>query len=341
MRPAADDLVISTARRKVKLIATGVSVPGTLLRADELDRQLGLRAGSSFKSTGIRSRYLSTTETASSLAAAACQMALRNAGLDWDGIDCLVAASGTMDQALPYNAAMIHAELGLSSRRTTTFDLGASCLSFLAALDVCASLVETGRFRRVMIVSADIATFTTDRSNLRENGIFGDGAGACIIGKPAADEGSAILASGLMTFSEGVDDCAIRAGGSRFHRRTPGSNGDALFEMKPRRLFALAARELPGFVRDLLERAQLSMGEIDLIVPHQASPLALKHIIRILDLDASRMVDISATHGNQVGASLPTALHHGLSRHAPARDSKILLLGTGAGVTVGGMVLAY
>lgn len=333
------DARMTERSRAVRIVATGAAVPGKPVEAEELDRQLGLRVGTSFKQTGIRSRFLSTDETASQLAAVACREALERSGLAWDDVDCLVAASATMDQALPFNAAMIHAELGLEERRTTTFDIGASCLSFLAALDVCSVLVDAGRFRRVMIVSADISTFTTDRSALRTNGIFGDGAAACLIER--SDGGSSILASDMITLSEGVAHCQIRAGGSRFHRRVPGSNGEALFEMKPRPLYALVARELPGFVERLLERAGVRMDEVDLVVPHQASHLALQHLRRSLGIDRERLVDISATHGNQVGASLPTALHHGLAQGKVARGSKILLLGSGAGVTIGGMLLIH
>ena len=326
--------------RRLRIVSTGAVVPGTLLTHDALDRELGLPEGSSLKATGVRSRHISTTETAAFLAARACTQALENAGLTWDDVDCLVAASATMDQALPYNAAMIHAELGLCDQRTTTFDIGASCMSFLTALDVCSSLLETGRFRRIMITSADVSTFTTDRSNFRENGIFGDGGAACLI-ESCGDGASHIITSDSITFSEGVEYCRIRSGGTRYHRRTPDSNKDILFEMMPRPLFALIAKELPPFVDRLMEKAGVTMDEIDLVVPHQASQMAVSHIVKLLGIDPAKVVDISAIRGNQVGASLPTALHHGLSEIKPARGSKILLLGSGAGVTIGGMVLVY
>jgi len=341
MSQPSDPGVISTAPRRLKIIATGVAVPGTVLVHDELDRRLGLEQGSTFKATQIRSRFISTTETAASLAADACRATLANSGLAWEDIDCLVAASGTMDQALPYNAAMIHAELGLAGQRRTTFDICASCMSFLTAMDVCGSLLETGRFRRIMIVSADISTFTTDPANLRENGIFGDGAAACIIEKAEDGDASAIIGSVSVTLSEGVDLCAIPAGGSRFHRRVPGSNADAVFQMKPRPLFAIVAAELPKTLSRLLDQTGTAMDDISLVVPHQASYLAVRHIIKILQIDPAKVVNISETHANQVGASLPTALHHGLCQHQPRRGEKILLLGAGAGVSIGAMILTY
>lgn len=333
--------VLSGESRRVRILGTASSVPGTILDHEQLDARYGFAPGTSLKQTGVKTRFLSTTETASFLAVKACNEALLASGMSWDDVDCLVAASATMDQALPYNAAMIHAELGLQERRTTTFDIGASCMSFLTALDICSTLIDAGRFRRVMIVSADISTFTTDCSDLRTNGIFGDGAAACLIGRAEEGEAASILGARSMTLSEGVTHCQIRAGGSRFHRRVPNSNGNSFFEMNPRPLYGLIAREMPGFVKVLLEDVGLAMRDIDLVVPHQASALALKHITRMLKLPSDRMVDISSTHANQVGASLPTALHFGLGRADIQRGSKLLLLGSGAGVTIGGMVLVY
>jgi 3-oxoacyl-[acyl-carrier-protein] synthase-3 len=326
--------------RHIKILGTGVSVPARILTHDALDAQLGIPAGSSLKVTGIRSRHVCTTETATGMGAAAGRRALEASGLAWEDVDCIVATSATMDQALPYNAAMIHAELGIPGRRMT-FDIGSSCMSFLTGLDVASHLIAAGRFRNVMLVSADIASFSADFRKLKENGIFGDGAAACVLGRADAEESCEILASASITLSEGIGHCQIKACGSRFHRRTPGSNGNALFEMNGKAVFALVARELPGFVENLLGQAGVAMEEIDLVVPHQASHTALRHVVKLLNLDEAKLVDIYPTHGNQVGASLPTALHHGLKHHPVARGSKILLLGSGAGVTIGGMVLVY
>ncbi|MCB1172018.1 MAG: hypothetical protein KDK39_00560 [Leptospiraceae bacterium] len=327
--------------RPLQICSTAVASPSQLLRASQLDERLGLMAGESERITGIRQRYQSDTETAAQLAATACQAALQAARLQWADIDCLVAASATMDKALPYNAAMIHAELGLLQHRTMTMDMGASCLSFLSALDIISYAIGAGRFQNVMLVSADISTFTVDYRNLRENGIFGDGGAAVVVRAAPQDSGSAILAANSITISAGVDYCHINAGGTRYHRRVPGSNSEAFFGMNGRAVFALATREMPAFVEQLLADAGCSLDEIDLVVPHQASRLALDHMMERLQISRDKCVDIFAEHGNQVGASLPTALHHGLQNYGIQRGNKIMLLGTGAGLTIGGMILVY
>lgn len=329
------------APRPIAILGTGVAVPQQILTAPQLDQKLGLPAGESLRVTGISQRHVTVDENASQLAAQACRLALAEAKLTWDDVDCLVCASATMDQALPYNAAMVHAELGLSKRRITTLDIGASCLSFLQALDTISFAITAGRHSTVLIVSSDISTFTTDPRNLRENGIFGDGAAAAVLRRTEPGETSAILASRSLTLPEGVDFCRIRSGGSRFHRRGFPEHSEALFEMRGRQLFALVGRHLPGFVSDLLSEAGVVHEDLALLIPHQASRQALDHVAAMLRFDDGRMVDVFGEFGNQVGASLPTALHFAIHRHGLRRGQKALLLGTGAGVSMGGIVFEY
>ena len=327
--------------RPITLIGTGMAVPPTVVRAEDVDQRMGAPPGTNLRQTGIRQRHASTTENAAQLAAVAIRAALADARMDWEGIDCLVCASATMDQALPYNAAMVLAERGLERRRRiTSLDIGASCLSFLHALDLMSLALAAGRHDNVLLVSADVSTFTTDPANRHDNGIFGDGAAAAVFRRAAPGETSRVMAAGFITLSEGVDHCRIRSGGSRFHRRGDPAHSEALFEMRGRRLYALVARELPGFTETLLREAGVTRDEVALLIPHQASRQALDHVERNLGF-AGRMVDIFGEYGNQVGASLPTALHLALARKQLQRGQKALLLGSGAGVSIGGIVLEY
>jgi len=331
----------SADSRPLIILGTGVAVPEKILTAAQLDRELGLPNGESLRVTGIRQRHVTVHETASLLAATACRQALKDAQISWDEVDCLVCASATMDQALPYNAAMIHAELGKSARRIATLDVGASCLSFLQALDMMSYAVTAGRYRTVLIVSADITTFTTDRRNLGKNGIFGDGAAAVVVRRTTTGKNSRIMAARSITLPEGIDFCQIRSGGSRFHRRGIPGHSEALFEMHGRKLFALVGRHLPRFVRDLLAEANVTQKDLALLIPHQASRQALDHVADMLGFNDGRMVDVFGDFGNQVGASLPTALHFARHSHGLKRGDKALLLGSGAGVSIGGMVIEF
>jgi 3-oxoacyl-[acyl-carrier-protein] synthase-3 len=334
---------LNDSRRHIRICGTGVAVPENVLTSEEIDRRFGLPIGTTFERYGVRARHYAKYESAAELAAKACTDALARAGLEWRHIDCLVAASATMDQALPYNAAMILSELGSRARHVAAFDIGASCLSFLVALDTISYLVDCGRYRNVMIVSADIATFSLDWSTLGESAIFGDGAAAVIVRRSAPDEASCILASRIETHAESASHCHIKAGGSRYHPARPGIDFMplTLFHMDGPRLFRIVSRELPRLVSALLDGAMLTLDQIRLVVPHQASRLALDHLAKRLRIDATRTVDILAEFGNQVGASLPSTLHHAIAGNRLQRDVPFMLLGSGAGVTIGGMIMVY
>jgi len=341
-RPAARPSPKSRPRA-IRLLGTGAAVPAEELTSEQLDRRLGLSPGTIFKKTGVRRRFVET-RNAAALGAEAAHQALVAAGLAPSDVDCLIAASGTPDQAMPSNGALLHRALGLSDLGIPAFDIGASCLSFLVALDTAACLIDAGRYRRILIVSSDIASCGLDWSKLEASGIFGDGAAAAVVG-PAdgEDGGSALLASSFVTLSEGAHTCEIPGGGSRHH---PGRiDGPylplTLFRMDGKAVFRLAAERLPGFLDDLLGQAGLTLAEIPVIVPHQASLHALQYLRRRFGLRREQVIDIFAERGNQVGASLPSALHEAIASGRLRRGEPALLVGTGAGVQLGGMVIRY
>ena len=160
---------------------------------------------------------------------------------------------------------------------------------------------------------------------------------------PAGDSGSALIASAFATYSEGAHFCEIPAGGSRFH---PGRTREpflplARFRMDGKAVFRLVGEKLPAFVQGLLEAAGLGIEEMAAVVPHQASRHGLDYVRRRLGIPRERLVDIFADRGNQVGASLPSALDAAIRGGRLRRGQHALLLGSGAGVSLGGAVLCY
>ena len=341
-RPAARPPAKSRPR-EIRLLGTGVALPAEELTSEQLDQRLGLSPGTVFKKSGVRRRFVET-RNAAALGAEAAHQALAAAGLDLADVDCLIAASGTPDQAMPSNGALLHRAIGFSDLGIPAFDIGASCLSFLVAFDTANCLIEAGRYRRILIVSSDIASCGLDWSKLEASGIFGDGAAAAVVGPAEAGaDGSALLASSFVTLSEGAHTCEIPGGGSRHH---PGRIAGpylplTLFRMDGKAVFRLAAERLPGFLDDLLAAAGLTLAEIPVVVPHQASLHALQYLRRRFGLRREQVIDIFAERGNQVGASLPSALHEAIASGRLRRGETALLVGTGAGVQLGGMVIRY
>ena len=330
--------------RRVEILGTGAYLPPAIITSAELDTKLGLPAGSIERKTGVSQRHAAGAgETAASMAAQACRAALEKARVKLDEIDCLISASGTMDQGLPHNAALVHRALGLIGPNIPAIDVNSSCLSFLVALDTFSWPLALGRYKKILIVSSDLASPGLDWNHLESSAIFGDGAAAAVIGAAGEGTGSRILASNLITCSEGSELCKIPGLGSRFHPNRTGSFSvdPMLFKMEGKRVYKMAAELLPGFVQNLMEMAKTSLSEIACVIPHQGSALGLHHLTKMLGLEAKRVIDIFRDHGNQVGASLPTALHTALSQQRLKRGDKALLIGFGAGISVGGMVLEY
>lgn len=335
-------LIDSPPVRRLALLGSGHAVPQQRLSSAALDLRLGLASGSVEQIGGIRSRaFAEAGDSAASLAAVAARRALEAAGLDAAQLDCVVAASGTMDQGLPCNAALIHRELGLGSSGIPAFDINASCLGFIAALDQLSWPLAAGHYQRILLVCADIASCGLDWQQLESAAIFGDGAAAVVLGPPGSGQDMRILASKLRTYSEGAALCEIPAGGSRHH---PSRVGQAFlplthFAMQGKAVYRLASTHLPGFLDELLAEGGLTREQIDWVIPHHASRLAMEHLSRRLGFAAHKVVDIFAEHGNQVAASLPTALDIALRDGRIQAGQRLLLLGSGAGLSLGGMLL--
>jgi 3-oxoacyl-[acyl-carrier-protein] synthase III len=133
----------------------------------------------------------------------------------------------------------------------------------------------------------------------------------------------------------------LGAGGTGidFHRDPERFQANATFGMRGRDLFKLTTKYFPGFVNRLLDRAGWNRRDVDLVIPHQASPLALAHLVKRCGFPKDKVIDIVADYGNQVAASIPTALHLACEAGRCDAGAKILLLGTSAGVSFGGMAI--
>lgn len=335
---------LAISNRPFAILGTGHALPQRTVTSAELDHQLGFPSGRVFKVGGIKKRYFASAgDNAAKLGVQAARKALEAANLSLSDIDCLVAANGTMDQSMPCNAALIYKELGELDTALSAFDINASCMSFITALDTLSWAIAAGQYRRVLIVSSDIASCGLDWRHLEASAIFGDGAAAAVVGLSENNRSSRILNSSMRTFPQGATLCEIKGGGSRYHptRINEPFEPLALFRMDGKGVFRLATTHLPDFVHNLLKGAGLTHDEIDWVVPHQASHLALQHLARRIGFRREQVIDIFAEHGNQVAASLPTALDYAIRDGRIRRGQRVLLIGTGAGLSLGGMVLEY
>ncbi len=327
----------------LKILGTGEYVPSHHIDSESLDRAFNKASGWMFDQTGVRRRaHARGEENVVSMGAAAARQALENAGMSGEALDLIISVGSVPAQAIPCTAALLQRELGLAESGTAAFDLNATCLGFLAALDLVAQGIAMQRYKAVLIVAAERVSIGLKQSDPLTAGLFGDGAGAVVIGPSGAGQ-SAMLSSLFQTFSVGAEYCRVRAGGSLInpHTEPEAYLEGSFFEMRGRRLYKLVADKMPGFLEELLQRADLCLQDINVWVPHQASGHALKHIRAALDLPAERFISTLETHGNQVSASLPVALHRGIKAGQIVAGQRVALVGTGAGLSFGGAVLRF
>ena len=324
------------------LAGLGLYAPRENRSSEALDAVFGQAVGWTEAQFGIVARGVAAPdETTSMMGAEAARRALAMAGWETGSIDVLIGACGVMEQPIPGASVLIQDALGLGQSGIWAFDVNQTCLSFVTALDVAAMGFATGRFRRALIVSSDIPSCGLDWDTPASAAIFGDGAAAVCIEAGDDPNGPGLLARGFETYGAGKDLASLRSGGTRV-RLDDGleafSDG-ARFRMDPFGIFKAASKTLPALIDRVLGQAGLTRESVDVIVGHQASRPALEHARRLMGGNPDRVIDIFATRGNQIAASLPTVLvkAHATGQLGPGKT--VLLLGTAAGISLAAMVL--
>jgi len=305
-----------------------------------LDLRLGKPPGWVEAQFGISSRGIAgADETTSTMGAAAARRAIDMAGWDHGAFDVLIGGCGVMEQPIPSTSILVQHKLGLGSSGTPAFDVNQTCLSFMTALDVAALGFAAGRWRRAVVFSSDIASAGLDPDDAKITSIFGDGAAAVAI--EAGDGDAGLLASRFESYGEGFELAAVRAGGTRlrveegYEAIVAGSR----FEMDAFGIFKAAARRLPALIDKVLAQAGIAKDELAAVLCHQASAPGVMHVARLFAPAPERVLNIFASTGNQIAASVPTVLAHALDNGLVRRGDTAMLLGTAAGISAGAMVL--
>ncbi|WP_460202901.1 beta-ketoacyl-ACP synthase III [Scytonema sp. NUACC21] len=327
--------------RKIKILSTGKYLPKKQVTAKELEISLGLEEGWIGKKSGVLVRHFVEDETASVMGAYAAKNALEAAGLSLSDIDCLICTSGSPEQAIPCTAALIQEQLGALDSGIPAFDINSTCLSFIVGLDMVSYLVEAERYQRVLIVATEVAAGLNwqDKESCT---LFGDGAAAAVIEKSQTQETSHILSARIETYSRGAHLTECRGGGSKHHPKDYADNPEYfLFKMDGKAVYRLASEIMPDFVQRLLQDAGLKMADLKMVIPHQASLMAMRLMRKQLDLPEEKVMVIAHNHGNTIAASVPMALHEAITQGKIQRGDRIMLLGTSAGFSIGGIILEY
>lgn len=329
--------------RNMKIIGTGMYTPSRVVKSYELDQKLSLPSGWTFDKSGVETRYYVTDETASYMGAQAAKEAVKKAGISLKDIDCIVSGSGTMEQPIPCNAALIQKELGLEMSGIPCFDVNTTCLSFVKALDLVSYLIDAGRFQTVLIVTSEISSVGLNYKQKESSILFGDGAAAVVVQRTPENESSKVITSHMETYSAGAFYSEISGGGTKFHPREHNEETEDrfLFSMNGRLIFRLSSKLLPAFMDKLLENTSIGMNDLKAVVPHQASGMAMRILQKKLTIPDHVFINNIKDYGNTIAASIPIALHETIVSGKIQRGDLVMLIGTSAGLSIGGIIFEY
>ncbi|MCF1710054.1 ketoacyl-ACP synthase III [Tabrizicola sp. J26] len=285
--------------------------------------------------SGIERRHFAAEgQTTSDLGARAARAALADAGLVADDIDAILVATSTADLTFPSAATMIQAELGMT--RGFAFDLQAVCAGFVFALTQAQALIVSGQARRVLVIGAETFSRLMDWTDRGTCVLFGDGAGALVLeaakgAGTAADRG--ILASDLHSDGRFKDILYVDGGVST------GKTGH--LRMAGKEVFRHAVEKLAETAHTALEKAGLSSGDVDWIVPHQANLRIISATAQRMQVPMDRVVVTVQDHGNTSAASIPLALSVGKQRGQIKPGDLIVTEAIGGGLAWGSVVLRW
>ncbi len=326
-----------TAAFPFRILASAQALPQRIVTTAEVAVLCGVPAELAQARSGVLQRHwLSPGESALTLGAQAAREALTSANLGPGAVDVLLNASGSQLQPIPDGAALLARELGLSG--LSAYSLHGTCLSFLLAVQHAALLIAAGQARHVLIISSESGSLGLNFAQAESSLLIGDGAAAVLLG-PAEERGQGLHAARFETYPEGAEHTRIRAGGSLLNDRSPGiCREDYLFEMQGLGVLKLASRVVPGFLERLRPGLSSGLPGVQRVIPHQASAAGLS-LMRRYGWPEDQ-VEVSLPHlGNVIAASLPLTLHQALSAGRVRRGDTALLVGTGAGLTVGGLIV--
>lgn len=313
------------------VLGVGSALPKKRMSNEELAQTVDTSDAWIVERTGIRNRYVAGEgETTASLAADAARRALDHAGLDAREIDLIVLATATPDQTFPSSATKVQATLGIPD--CIAFDVHAVCTGFLYALSVADSMLRSGNAKKALVIGSETFTRILDWEDRATCVLFGDGAGALVLGPNETDSG--ILATRLHADGRHNDLLFVDGGPS-----TTGTVGK--LRMKGREVFRHAVVNLADVLNEVLAAAGLTSADVDWVVPHQANARILDATARKLGLPPEKVIVTVDEHANTSAASVPLAFDTAVRDGRIKRGDVVVLEAMGGGFTWGAAALRY
>jgi 3-oxoacyl-[acyl-carrier-protein] synthase-3 len=319
------------------ILATGGQVPEQVVPnshfsylVDDADTWIQSR-------TGIRERrFAAPHEATSDLATAAALKALDRAGMGAGELDCLIVATSTPDMCLPATACMVQKNIG--AENAFAFDMNAVCSGFVFGMETADNFIRSGKYERVMVIGADTYSKILDFQDQTTCPLFGDGAGAVILGKTT--ERTGILQSVIRSDGRGWELIQVPSSGSR---KPVTAETIALrenfFRMAGKQVFVFATDVIPQIIAEVTAKAGIAVSDLNHIIPHQANYRIIDFISRKTGIPKERFLLNLDRYGNTAAASVGLALDEYLRKGTIRPGELVLMMGFGGGLSWGGILI--
>lgn len=323
----------------VGILGLGHFVPPRIVTNSELESLIDTTDEWITSRTGIRERRQADPSMATSdLAIEAGRAALKDSGLDPMQIDLVIVATMTPDQPMPCTACIVQDRLGC--KQAGAFDLNVACSGFAYALAVGSQFVASGTARHVLVVGADVMTKVINWKDRATCVLFGDGAGAVVLGPTRS--GFGVLSCHLGADGSGGPYLQVPAGGSRIPHNTPDvPESDFYLQMEGKEVFRFAVQVMGNAALAALKKAGLSSDDVSLFIPHQANTRIIEAATKRLRLPSDKVFVNLERYGNTSCGSIPLALSEARDQGRFGVGDVIVVVGFGGGLSWGAVVLRW
>ena len=292
---------------KIHAVITGVGgyVPDYVLNNEELSRMVDTSDEWIMTRVGIKERHILTEEGlgTSYMARKAAKQLLKKTGVDPDTIDALIVTTTTPDYKFPSTASIVLGKLGL--KNAFAFDLEAACCGFLYSLDVAATMIESGRYKKIIVIGADKMSSLVDYTDRATCVLFGDGAGAVLV-EATEEENVGVQNSFLRTDGIGLPFLHMKAGGSVCppSHFTVDHRLHYLYQ-EGRTVFRYAVTDMGNDVEEVLKRNEMTTEDVNWVNPHEANLRIIEAVAKRINLPLEKVVVNIQRYGNTSAATIP------------------------------------
>ena len=316
----------------IKITGSGYYTPLSIQTASDVALKINKTEDWIISRTGVKERRISDIDV-DQMGAIAAKNAIQNSSVP----DLIINASGVPKQTIPDTSVFIQKELGYSG--IPSFSIHSTCLSFLTAFHSASALIEAKQYKKILIISSDRGSIGRNFDEPESSSLLGDAAAAVIL-EPSNQ--NKIISYKMETWPEGASYTQVKGGGTYRHPDNPKTlNKDNYFTMQGPKVYKMARKRVYKMIQNILLENNLTPNDIDLVIPHQASGTAVKAYSKFGGFPEHKVMNIISKYGNCVSASIPLALSMAIEENKIKRGDIIMMIGTGAGLSVAALLIKF